>query len=167
MDIEGGSYKFIEMEVLNSKRVKELLNVLVRDYSVKKIKFDYAFLQDNDSIYAVSKDFLFLNELRMKNAGLFFGKFFGDLFVLSIEGSQLVGNDIGRALEIDANEINNWLKGCDMQNKYNMADGLLVIRHKDDFLGSGRIKEDKIFNLVPKERRVYNTYSISNEGNLA
>ena len=45
------------------------------------------------------------------------------------------------------------MSGMDIE-KETSAGGFALLRHGSDFLGSGRIKEGKILNFVPKARRM-------------
>ena len=43
--------------------------------------------------------------------------------------------------------------GNDIDKEFNVH-GFIILKYKKDFIGCGRYKEGKIFNYVPKERRL-------------
>ena len=73
---------------------------------------------------------------------------------LSIEGSQIVGPEANNNIaEIDEQQTKQWLKGEDLEFKGNFS-GFVIIKHNNDFLGSGKYKDGKILNYVSKARRI-------------
>ena len=45
------------------------------------------------------------------------------------------------------------MSGSEILIKTNLK-GFVIIKHKKDFLGSGKASENKIGNFIPKERRL-------------
>ena len=44
------------------------------------------------------------------------------------------------------------MKGQDLQLSTDLK-GFVIIKNKDNFLGCGKVAENKILNFIPKERR--------------
>jgi len=94
-----------------------------------------------------------LTKLRINSLGLYFGKIEKDGLRLSIEGSQLIGNKSKKnVIKLDDNQVKEWMAGEVLEIKD--YKGFVIIKHKNDFLGCGKAKEDRILNFVPKTRRL-------------
>lgn len=88
--------------------------------------------------------------------GVYFAKIVRDDVKLSIEGSQILQNQIKKNIfELDDEQAIKWMKGEELNIKTGKR-GFLIMKHKDDFLGSGKASEEKIGNFVPKIRRLRN-----------
>ncbi|MDP6265579.1 MAG: hypothetical protein QGI00_05705, partial [Candidatus Marinimicrobia bacterium] len=88
--------------------------------------------------------------------GMYFCETRNDKIRLSIEGSQIVGpKAMKNIVEINSLQVKQWMKGEDLEieNKgdYN---GFVIIKHNNDFLGTGKYKDGKVLNYVGKSRRV-------------
>ena len=79
---------------------------------------------------------------------------------LSIEGSQLLykqGQITKNIFELrDEQEVEQWMSGQELAigSDITGTNGFLVIKYKDDILGSGKASKDKIGNFIPKSRRL-------------
>lgn len=143
-------------KILNSKQKKVILKLVQQQWSSDFDFSGYAFLQTKaDKVYIVNRDFacLDLKDLRIDSLGLYLGQILNSEFRLSIEGSQLVGPMAKKnVLEIDKDQLKKWFLGDDLplqtKNK-----GFLLVRFNDDFVGSGKVKDDSLLNFVPKARK--------------
>ena len=73
---------------------------------------------------------------------------------LSIEGSQVLKDQIKKNIfEIPEELLENWMKGQELNVKTGKK-GFLIMKYKDNFLGSGKASENKIGNFIPKNRRL-------------
>lgn len=73
---------------------------------------------------------------------------------LSIEGSQTLGSEIKKNLfEINEEQTQEWMKGRELRIRTGRK-GFLILKHKNDFLGTGKASEEKIGNFIPKSRRL-------------
>ena len=74
---------------------------------------------------------------------------------LSIEGSRIVGPKAAKNIvELDEEQVRNWFKGGDLELECKDCSGFVILKHKNDFLGTGKYKEGKILNYVSKTRRI-------------
>src|SRR3989344_1978662 len=91
-----------------------------------------------------------LNKLRINELGLYVAKYDKE-FRLTIEGSQLFGRFATKNVhEINEEDSYSWMSGKDITcNK--IYNGFVIIKYKDNYLGSGKWKENKIINYIPKE----------------
>jgi len=73
---------------------------------------------------------------------------------LSIEGSQILGDQVKKNIfEIPDDLVENWMKGQELNIKTGKR-SFLIMKHGNDFLGSGKASEEKIGNFIPKNRRL-------------
>ena len=90
---------------------------------------------------------------RIENMGLYLAKVQPDGIRLTIDGVQLVKDQITKnIMEINDDQADQWLKGNDLDIKAEPA--FKILKNNNEFLGCGKSTGDKITNFVPKERRV-------------
>ena len=135
---------------------------LIEKSMLAKILFDLTnktneFIKDQkDKIYLINKEFANINldQLRINNLGLYFGTISKGNLRLSIEGSQLVGPKATKnILELNDKQVKEWLKGEDVNIESELT-GFLIIKNNKDYLGCGKIIENKLLNFIPKGRRI-------------
>ena len=86
--------------------------------------------------------------------GVYFGKLEGGEIRLSIEGAQLIGKKVKRnIIEIDQDKAVNWMKGEDLKVE-SEAQGYVILKWKNYYLGCGKLQNGTIENYVPKDRRI-------------
>jgi len=145
-----------QLKILNSKEIKEILKLIEKQWNVK-IKLEYTFLKNNKNrVFIINKDIekIELEKLRVNSFGLYFCEIDNMGIRLSIEGSQIIGPKATKNIvEINSLQIKQWLKGEDLEVNGNYS-GFVIIKHKNDFLGSGKYKNGKILNYVSKSRRI-------------
>jgi len=142
------------LTILNRKQIKKILQLLNKQFGFKD-DLNYVFLQNRDGkIFFVNKSIgnLDLNKLRINSIGLYFGKLENEGLRLSIEGSQIIDDQAKKNLvELNEKQVKEWIAGEDLEIKD--YSGYVLIKHKKDFLGCGKAKENRILNFVPKTRR--------------
>ena len=73
---------------------------------------------------------------------------------LSIEGTQILGEQIRKNIFIlNEEQLEKWMTGSELNIKSGMK-GFVIIKYKDEFLGTGKASEEKISNFIPKNRRL-------------
>ena len=146
-----------ELKVLNNKEIKEVLKLIEGQWGAK-VKLDYGFLRNNKGrVFVVSKDIAKINtsKLRLNSAGMYFCEIDSKGIRLSIEGSQIIGANASKnVVELNEGEARKWFKGEDLEKNCEKCSGFLIIKHKNDFLGTGKYANGKIMNYVGKTRRV-------------
>ncbi|MBD3361180.1 hypothetical protein GF358_00100 [Candidatus Woesearchaeota archaeon] len=144
------------LKILPSKEIK-FFRKLIKDQWDADFVDDYAFLMSSkNKLYIANKDIgrLNLEKLNINNVGLYFGEFRKDLLRLSIEGSQLIGPLAKKnVVEIPDVFVVPWLRGVDIALKAE-GENFVIIKNKNDFMGCGKITDEKILNFVPKARRL-------------
>jgi len=95
-----------------------------------------------------------LNKIRINSVGLYIAEFSNNEIRLSIEGSQLIGpNSKKNIIELNEKEAREWLKGKDLERETEI-EGFAIIKHNNDYLGSGKSTKQRILNFIPKTRRL-------------
>jgi NOL1/NOP2/fmu family ribosome biogenesis protein len=144
------------LKILNTKEVKELLDAIENCFGVK-FGNDYAFLSGKDNkIYIVNKEVSTIDftKIRVNSIGLYFCEFFEGQIRPSIEGSQILGkNATKNIILLDDKQIALWVRGNDIPVDYSSND-YVIVKNKEDFYGSGKVKDGKLLNFYPKARRI-------------
>lgn len=90
----------------------------------------------------------------IERMGVYFAKIIGNDIRLSIEGSQILKDQITKNIfELDSQQAEEWMKGRELLINSGFH-GFLIMRHGEDFLGTGKASEEKIGNFIPKNRRL-------------
>lgn len=145
------------LKALSSKDKKQLLAQIKSQWGAD-FKPDFAFFRnEKDKIYAVHKDIakIDLSGARINSVGMYFAEEKKGELRLSIEGSQLIGPLAKKNVaELNDEERIAWLRGEDIDKEGDWQ-GFVLVKHKDDYMGSGKCTADKrILNFVPKARRL-------------
>ncbi len=148
------------LNVLNPQKVKIFVKRLQSQFGIEDTKMfsKYLFLKNNKKKVFITtktekKDKLHIP--RLEKAGIYFATINKDETLrLSLEGSQFVGKHATKnILELDHSQAENWLKGYDFDISVG-SDGYYLLKYKEDFLGCGLIRKNKLFNFLPKTRRL-------------
>lgn len=151
----------IPLKFLNKKEKEELLKKLNEQFGIKEIPWKIAHLGKERIILFsgnISEEEIFMIDdiARIEGVGIYFAKIdekTNDIR-LSIEGSQLLKEQITKNIfELTEEQAEQWMMGQEL-NLSTGKKGFLIMKFKDDFLGTGKASENKIGNFVPKSRRL-------------
>ncbi|MBW3022690.1 hypothetical protein KY308_01135 [Candidatus Woesearchaeota archaeon] len=145
-----------KLKFLNTKEAKHIKKMISEQWDCD-FKTDFAFLlSSKNKIYLVSKDIVKVDfeKLPISTLGVYFGELMNNELRLSIEGSQMIGSCAKKnVINLDKNQMRLWLKGKDLEIE-TKAEGFAILKYENDFMGTGKVKENKILNYVPKTRRI-------------
>ena len=146
------------LKELSRKEKKILLKKIEGQYGISSLKINYIFLKNNENkIFVINKNLKNVNleNIRINSIGLYFCRLENELR-LTIEGSQIIGPFAKKnVIDISEDQSSEWLAGNDLENiKEHYDESFVIIRNKKDFIGTGKYKDGKILNYVPKERRI-------------
>ncbi len=147
------------LKFLNSKEKKDILDSIRDQFNMNKMMMDHIFIKNNhEKLYIINnslKNFDF-SKLRINSFGMYFGKVEKNGIRLSIEGSQIVGKLAKQnVLELNNSQLKEWVKGNEI-NIESESKGFVIIKHDNDYFGSGLIKNGILLNYFPKARRMKN-----------
>jgi NOL1/NOP2/fmu family ribosome biogenesis protein len=147
----------MNFSILNSRETKKILQDIKEQWGAALEK-EYAFIQNSEGkIFVVSRDIeqIDFDKININSFGLYLADYEkNNELRLSIEGSQMVGPKATKnIIELIAEESRGWLKGQDIPTNAE-ATGFVILKSGADYLGSGKIKDGRIMNFVPKTRRI-------------
>lgn len=153
--------KIPTLKILTTKEKHQVEGKLNEQFGIKKIPgllirrgAERLFLFTGD--FSINNIHELENEIPIERLGVYFAKFVNDEIKLSIEGVQLMKDQITKNIFLlDEKQTVEWMSGQDLQistGKY----GFIILKHDDDFLGCGKASAEKIGNFVPKSRRLKN-----------
>ncbi|MFP4523240.1 MAG: methyltransferase RsmF C-terminal domain-like protein [Candidatus Woesearchaeota archaeon] len=154
--------------ILNSKDKKILKRQLNDQFGVKELPdFVYFCLNKKEKVYICNRECFDIEHfsIRVNTFGNYFGRYMPEGFRLSVEGSQLIGPYASKnVFECTLKQRDNWLHGLDIDSKTTTCEGpYVLITHKNDFYGCGKLKENKILNYLPKSRMIKHIFKRNEE----
>ena len=153
--------------VLNSKDRKAMRQQLIEQFGVTDLPDKVFFcLNKKERVYITNRDSFDLDQedLRINAFGLYFGTFMKDGFRLSLEGAQLLKDQLKKnVVAIDEDQRNRILKGMDLD--VTASDGnhgtvsrlngeYVILRHDSDIIGCAKVKDSTILNYIPKSKQL-------------
>jgi len=161
----------IPLKFLNEKEKERLVKQLNKQFGIKELPFHVARIgKERIIVFSgdISENSIFELDryARIEGIGLYFAKIderTGDIR-LSIEGTHLLKEQITKNIfELDEKQAEQWMTGSEI-NVATGKKGFVIMKFRDDFLGTGKASAEKISNFVPKGRRLkYKENKINNE----
>ena len=148
------------MKIIRSTEKKKILKQLNEQYGITELPFLLIkFGKEKIRLYSGNLSVEELNvldaNLRIENIGLYFAKEQKDGIRLTLDGIQILKNQITKnILEINNKQAQEWLSGNDLLIQEENA--FKIIKNNNEFLGCGKSTGERITNFVPKERRIKN-----------
>jgi NOL1/NOP2/fmu family ribosome biogenesis protein len=142
---------------LNAKERKEIARVLKEQFGAEFKAEDVLLKTNKDKLYVVNEDIseIDFENLRVDKIGLYLGGLQADGFRLSIEGSEIIGPLASRnVIEVSYDDMLEWMRGKDLAYSGDEENALVIIKHKEYWLGCGKLRDGRILNFVPKTRRI-------------
>jgi NOL1/NOP2/fmu family ribosome biogenesis protein len=140
-----------------SRELKQFFKMIEEQYGkVPEIFEKLAFIRGKERIYVINRDIekVDLKNIRVNSMGLYIAELKNDQLRVSIEGSQLIGPTAKKNVcELTKDQLRQWFMGqdIDVDGSY---EGFVILKHGQDYVGSGKFKEGIILNFVPKARRL-------------
>ena len=149
------------LKILNENQKREIENKLKKQFGIDKVE-GIIVKRGEDRLFLFSgifstKEIKHLERIVIiERLGVYFANIFGGEIRLSIEGSQILKDQIKKNIfELNEKQAEEWMKGRELLIKTGKR-GFLIMKYKDDFLGTGKASEEKIGNFIPKSRRLKN-----------
>ena len=147
------------LKILNQKEKAEIEYKLHEQFGISSVP-GMIVMRGQERLFLFSGSF---TEKDIKNLekctfiermGVYFAKIVDDSLRLSIEGSQILKEQIDKNIfELDEKQAEEWMKGHELPIKTG-SHGFIIMKHEGDFLGTGKASEEKIGNFIPKNRRL-------------
>lgn len=147
------------LKIFTEQEKQELVEKLNKQFGIQKI-------QGLVTMFGAERMFLFQGDINakeikelqnliyMERVGIYFAKEQAGEIRLTIDGVHLFQDQITKnILEINENQLQEWLHGNEL-NIDTKIRGFVVIKCKNDFVGTGKASENKITNFIPKNRRL-------------
>ena len=146
------------MKILRSTQKKKILKQLNEQFGITSLP--YLVLQfGKEKLRAYSGSFSIeeINQLdtnlRIENMGLYFAKKQIDGIRLTLDGTQLLKDQITKnILNLDDKQAQQWLQGNDLLIESDRT--FKILKYNDEFLGCGKSTGERITNSIAKERRI-------------
>ena len=149
----------MNLKILNIKEKKKIEKSLQEQFGIIEIKGllvkrgeERIFLFQGD---LSPKEIVELErKIPLERVGIYFAKMIRDEPKLSIEGAQILKNQIKKNIfELNKEQAEQWMTGQELNIKTGKR-SFLIMKYKDDLLGCGKASEEKITNFIPKARRL-------------
>lgn len=134
---------------------KKFFNELYNQFGIKIKKIGFPIIFKRKRIFLVSNDLnqINLSRLRIEKIGLYIASIDKFGLRLTIEGTQIFGPFAQKnIIEISEKEVKDWFNGFDLENK--KGENYVIVKHKNDYLGCGKISGERLLNYLPKKRVV-------------
>ena len=90
----------------------------------------------------------------LERVGIYFAKMIRDKPKLSIEGAQILKDQIkNNIFELNKEQTEQCMGGQELNIKTGKK-GFIILKYEEDLLGCGNASEEKITNFIPKSRRL-------------
>ncbi|MFH1310983.1 MAG: hypothetical protein ABIH65_01100 [Nanoarchaeota archaeon] len=149
------------LKILNENEKQEIEKNLKEQFGIENIPYKII-MWGEERLFLFSgslneNDIKKINEIiPIERIGIYFAKIIKEEIKLSIEGTQILKNNINKNIfELNSEQAEEWMMGRDLNIKTGKK-GFLVMKYKEDFLGCGKASEEKIGNFIPKNRRLKN-----------
>lgn len=147
----------MNIRFLKSKEKKSLLKELEENYGITELPF--LLLETGKQKIRGYSGHLSKEEIQ-ELARLTNVEIIGDYLISKKDQDPRISFDAIHLFKIKKNiiEINNqqlqlWLRGYDLEIP-SIKKGITILKYKDDIVGIGKSSTEKIFNYVPKERKL-------------
>lgn len=147
--------------MLNSKETREIENIILKNYESEiELNGYFLYITFDDKIWIASKSTLQLDFDKIRSIvsiGLCIGKLRRNNLHLTVEGCQLIGKTAKKnVVMVDEENMKKYIMGHDVVGEMiNCAnDNFVIIKYKNDFIGSGILRNGKVENSLPKSRKL-------------
>ncbi len=148
------------LKILNSREKKDINKRLIEQWGCELDKEMVFLMSNKNKLYIADQDIAKIDteDMRVDNLGLYVATVDEKGVRLSIEGTQILGPKARKNIvDVDEAAMREWFRGNDLEKEQiesKDASGFVILKHKEDFIGCGKITEKGILNFVPKTRRI-------------
>ena len=147
------------LDILDRGKKDRIIDLLA-EYGIEKL--NQLIIQTGKDRYRIFSGNISKNELikladlvKIEGIGLYLGTEVDGRIRLGIDACHLLKDKINKNIvEISDEKADEWFGGREISNEGIKERGFVIIKNKNDLLGSGKIGEERILNFLPKERRI-------------
>ena len=144
--LSRGEKKTVERELKEIFGIPKLNFLLIRS-GKEKIRA-YSGVLSKEEIKKLSQ------VVNIEGIGLYAAKQENNETRLTLDALHLLKNEIRTSIiELDDEQIARWMKGENIEIASDKK-GVFILKNKGDFIGSGKASQGKLYNFIPKERRM-------------
>lgn len=147
----------MNLDILTSAEKKKILADLEKNFGISKLPFmllrfgkgkirGFSGSLSRDEILKISK------KIRIELVGLYLLREESDAYRISHDGLFAFKDASKNVIEISNEDADKWLRGQEIEIKG--KEKWILLRNTGDLIGCGKVKEGKVINFVPKERRL-------------
>jgi len=157
-----------KIKILNSKEKQKIIEKLKRQFGINEIPY-ILIKTGKEKIFAFSGNADYkqlskiLENLNIQGIGNYIAKEqdfkSNEEIRLSIEGTHFFKTQIKKNIfELNKEQLATWMHGHEILLPDNLVNkpkkGFVIMKYKNNFLGTGKASENKITNFIPKNRRL-------------
>lgn len=148
-----------KIDILKGKEQKEIFEKLKNQFGIKNVN-GTLFMRGKERVFLYSgnldeKDIRKIEEISfIERIGVYLGKIERDEIRLSIEGTQILKDQLSKNIvELTKEEMETWMMGHEVR-RVTGFNGFVVMMFNSEPLGCGKASAEKITNFIPKSRRL-------------
>jgi NOL1/NOP2/fmu family ribosome biogenesis protein len=143
---------------LNNSEIKQFCEYLEKYYGIEEEFNGYVLLWGGKNKIRLTTIETYEFFEKMKKAeliGVYIAKRIGIDWVLSVEGTQLIGYKVKKNfIELNKEEAEKWMKGEPIKIKEKIFSKFIIGKYNGTYLGSGRVISNIVYPYVSKWRRI-------------
>ena len=159
-----------ELKLLNRAKKQKILDLLNEEYGIENL--NYLFLQTTRKLRifsgALSKEEMieWLKNINIDNIGLYFASWEDSGIRLNLDAVHLISKQASKnIIHLAEEQADSLFLGSEIElnieNKKeiemnNVKEGFIIVKNKEDIIGTGKLTKTRILNYLPKERRIKN-----------
>ncbi len=147
------------LKIISKKEQQDIFERIKKQFGISEVK-GVLMKRGAERIFLYQGEF---SETQIKNlqeiapverAGIYFAKLQNEEVRLSIDAIHLLQNQITKNIfELNQKQAQEFLHGKELNIETNFR-GFIILKYKNDFIGTGKSSENKVTNFVPKNRRL-------------
>lgn len=159
-------FEKMQIDFIKKAEKREIIEQLSQQFGISEIPF-LLLRSGKERIRAysgsLSKDEIleFNKTVNIEAIGLYFARQSPERenteIRLSTDAIHLLREQINKGIiELNREQTEDWFRGKDIFIENKSLKGFVILKNKDNFVGCGKIAQDRILNFLPKERRIKN-----------
>ncbi|MBI2629519.1 hypothetical protein HYW76_00290 [Candidatus Pacearchaeota archaeon] len=148
----------MRIELIKNTEKKKIIEKIEENFGISHLP--YLLIRFGSDIYAYSGIFSkeelskMNNEIRIESIGLHLLREEKDGILLSFDAINLL-NPTKNIIDLSDKQAEDWLTGKDIEyTSSETASRFIILKNKNNLIGCGKYSNNRISNLMPRERRI-------------